>query len=243
MKNIWIIAKRELQSFFDSLVAYILLILFLGFSGFFVWLSGSFDIFYINQATLQPFFNPVAYWSLFFFIPAITMRMIAEEKRAGTLEIMLTRAVSDWEFIVGKYLACLLLILIALALTLPYYFVVAWLGPVDHGAVWCGYLGLVLLSSAYIGIGIFASSISNNQIVAFLLALTIGVFFQILFDVLSSTFPGTLGEIFNYLSFNTHFQSISRGVIDLRDIVFFLTITLLGLMLAEMQLVKRNVIA
>jgi len=243
MKNIWIIAKRELQSFFDSLVAYILLILFLGFSGFFVWLSGSFDVFYINQATLQPFFNPVAYWSLFFFIPAITMRMIAEEKRAGTLETMLTRAVSDWEFIAGKYLACLLLILIALAFTLPYYFVVAWLGPVDHGAVWCGYLGLILLSSAYIGIGIFASSISNNQIVAFLLALTIGVFFQILFDVLSNTFPGNLGEIFSYLSFNTHFQSISRGVIDLRDIVFFLTVTLLGLILAEMQLVKRNVIA
>ncbi len=243
MKNIWIIAKRELQSFFDSLVAYILLILFLGFSGFFVWLSGSFDIFFINQATLQPFFNPIAYWSLFFFIPAITMRMIAEEKRAGTLETMLTRSVSDWEFVVGKYLACLLLILIALAFTLPYYFVVSWLGPVDHGAVWCGYLGLILLSSGYIGIGIFASSISQNQIVGFLLALTIGVFFQILFDVLSATFPGFVGELFSYLSFNTHFQSISRGVIDFRDIVFFLSITFLGLILAEMQLVKRNVIA
>jgi len=242
MKNSWIIAKRELQSFFDSLVAYILLILFLGFSGFFVWLSGSFDIFYINQATLQPFFNPVAYWSLFFFIPAITMRMIAEEKKTGTLETMLTRAVSDWDVVMGKFLACLLLIGIALAFTLPYYLVVTWLGPVDHGAVWCGYLGLLLLSSGYIAIGLFASSISSNQIVAFLLALTIGVFFQILFDVLASTFSGALGEIFTYLSFNTHFQSIARGVIDLRDVIFFVTITLLGLILAEMQLVKRSVV-
>ena len=243
MKNIWILARRELRTFFDSLVAYILLIAFLGFSGFFLWIGGSFDIFFLGQATMQPFFNPVAFWSLFFFIPAITMRMIAEEKKTGTLETLLTRAVNDWQVVAGKFLACFLLIAIALAFTLPYYFVISWLGPVDHGAVWCGYLGLLLLSAAYIGIGLFASSITNNQIVAFLLALFIGVFFQFIFGIAAQSLNGIGGELFNFLSFDQHFQSIARGVIDLRDIVFFASIALLGLILAEAQLAKRNIVA
>ncbi len=241
MNNTWILAKREIRTFFDSLVAYILLIAFLGFSGFFTWLYGS-DIFFIGEATMQPFFYPIGYWTLFFFIPALTMKMVAEEKRTGTLETLLTRAVSDWQVVLGKYLSCLGLIGIALAFTLPYYFAISWLGPVDHGAVWCGYLGLLLMSSAYVAIGIFTSSISSNQIVAFLLALFIGLFFHILFDVLSSSFTGSLGEIFNFLSMLTHYQSISRGVIDLRDIVYFLSITFIGLMLAERQLIQRSIV-
>ena len=171
MKPIWIIAKRELRAFFDSLIAYILIIVFLGLSGFFTWLFGS-DIFFIGQATLQPFFS-VAYWTLFFFIPALTMKMIAEEKRMGTIELLLTKSVSDWQVILGKFTACLILIGIALLLTLPYYITVWFLGPIDHGAVWSGYLGMILMSMAYISIGLFASSITNNQIVAFLLSLFI----------------------------------------------------------------------
>jgi ABC-2 type transport system permease protein len=199
------------------------------------------DIFFIGQATLQPFFS-IAYFTLFFFIPALTMRMVAEEKRIGTLELLLTKAVSDWQVILGKFLACLILIAVALALTLPYYITVWALGPIDHGAVLCGYLGMLLMSMAYIAIGLFASSITNNQIVAFLLALLIGVFFLIIFDVLSGSFTGTIGQLLNYFSMSTHFDSISRGVIDSRDLLYFLSITFLGLMLAETSLSKRNIV-
>ena len=240
MTKIWTIAVKELRTFFDSLTAYILIVVFLGLSGFFTWLFGS-DIFFIGQATLQPFFS-VAYWTLFFFTPALTMRMIAEENKTGTIELLLTKSVSDWEVIVGKFLACLMLIIIALTLTLPYYISVWAMGPVDHGAVWCGYLGLVLMSMAYISIGLFASSISSNQIVAFLLALFIGVFFLIIFQVLAGDFTGTAGEILDYLTINNHFESISRGVIDSRDIIYFLSLSFLGLVLAETALSKRNIV-
>ncbi len=240
MHAIWVITKREFNSFFDSLVSYIFIVVFLGISGFFTWLLGS-DIFLIGQATLQPFFS-IAYFSLFFFIPALTMRMVAEEKRIGTIELLLTKAVSDWQVILGKFFACLILIVVALVLTVPYYITVWALGPVDHGSVLCGYLGMILMSMAYISIGLFASSITNNQIVAFLLALLIGVFFLIIFNVLSGSFTGTVGQLLNFLSMSTHFDSISRGVIDSRDLFYFLSITFFGLMLAESSLSKRNIV-
>lgn len=240
MKAIWIISKKELKTFFDSLTAYVLLIIFLGFTGFFTWLYGS-DIFFIGQATLQPFFS-IAYWTLFFFIPALTMRMIAEENKSGTMELLLTKPVTDWQVIVSKFLACLLLIGIALLLTLPFYISIWALGPVDHGAVWSGYLGMLLMSMVYISIGLFASSISSNQIVSFLLALFIGVFFLIIFDLLASNLTGFMGELLSYLSLSTHYESISRGVIDTRDIIYFVSVSFLGLFLAETFLSKRNIV-
>ena len=240
MHSVWIISKRELNSFFDSLVSYIFIVVFLGISGFSTWLFGS-DIFFIGQATLQPFFS-IAYFTLFFFIPALTMKMIAEEKRSGTIELLLTKAVSDWQVVLGKFFACLILICIALALTLPYYFTIWAIGPVDHGAVWCGYLGMILMSMTYIAIGLFASSITNNQIVAFLLALFIGVFFLIIFNVLASNFTGAIGQVLNFLSMSTHFDSVSRGIIDSRNLIYFFSITFLGLMLAESSLSKRNIV-
>ncbi len=240
MDKIWIITKRELRSFFDSLMAYIMIVLFLGFSGFFTWLYGS-DVFFTGQASLQAFFG-IAYWTLFFFIPALTMRLIVEENRVGTLELILTKPVSDWQFVVGKFLATLILILVALVLTLPYYFTVWSLGPIDHGAVWSGYLGLLLMSAAYISIGIFASSITNNQIISFLTALFIGIFFHIIFGVLSNSFIGLIGNILDYLNLSTHFESISRGVIDTKDIIYFLSIIFIGLFSSEVILAKRNVI-
>ncbi|GAB4421369.1 MAG: ABC transporter permease [Bacteroidia bacterium] len=240
MKGIWIIARRELQSYLDSLVAYILLVVFLGLTGAFTWLFMS-DIFIIKEATMAPFFD-VAFWSLFFFVPAITMRALAEEWRTGTLEVMLTRSVSDWQLIMGKYLGILLLIGVALAFTLPFYLAIAWLGPVDHGAVWCGYLGLLLLSSLYISIGIFASSLTDNQIVALLLTLLIGIFFHLLAGLMGTAVPGPGGRFFHFLGSGTHFDSISRGVIDTRDLAYFLTLSLLALTLAEARLARRNVI-
>ncbi len=241
MRQIWIITKRELAAFFDSLIAYIILVLFLGFSGFFTWLYGS-DIFLVGQASLDVFFN-ISYWTLFFFIPALTMKMLAEEKRSGTLELLLTKAVSETQVVIGKFLACLLLIAFALLLTLPYYITVANIGDVDHGAILSGYLGLLLMSAAYISIGLFASSLTGNQIVAFLGALFIGLFFQLLFNVLADNTTGFIGRLFHTLSLSTHYDSISRGVIDSKDLIYFLSIVVIGLKLAEMNLAKPKLIA
>jgi ABC-2 type transport system permease protein len=235
----WLITKRELQSFFDSLIAYIMIIVFLALSGLFTWLYGS-DVFYVNQASLQSFFS-IAFWTLFFFIPALTMKQIAEERRSGTIEMLLTKPVSEWQILWGKFWATLILIGIALLLTLPYYFTVWSLGPVDHGEVWTGYLGLLLMSSAYVSIGLFASSLTTNQIVAFLLALFTGIFFHLLFGFLASNMSGTLASVFSYLSLSTHYDSITRGVIDTKDIVYFLSLVFMGIVSAEAILVKRTV--
>lgn len=238
MSKVWIITRRELASFFDSLIAYVMIILFLGLSGLFTWLVGT-NVFLINQASMQVFFS-IAFWSLFFFIPAITMRMIAEENKAGTIELLITKAVSDAQVIWGKFLACFLLVLIALVCTLPYYITIAQLGNIDDGAVLGGYFGLLLLSASYISIGLFASSITQNQIVAFLVALFIGIFFHLLFDVLGDSVRGLFGELFAYLSMSNHFESMSRGVVDSRDLIYFFSIISIGVLASQVMLSKRN---
>src|SRR5690606_10462540 len=239
MKGMWIIAKRELNWFFDSLIAYIRLVLFLGFLGCFTWILGS-DVFFIGQASLQSFFN-VSYWTLFFFIPALTMRLLAEERKTGTIELLLTRAVTDRAVVAGKFLSTLILICIALLFTLPYVITISSIGDMDSGEVICGYLGLLLMSSMYAGIGVYASSITSNQIVAFLTALFIGLFFHIIFGVVAGQFGGWIGTLFSALSVSTHFESISRGVLDSRDVLYFCSVTLVALLLAELSLAKRHV--
>ena len=239
MRSIWVITKRELTSYFDSLIAYVLIVIFLGLSGFFTWLFPGGNVFLSGQADLRVFFG-IAYWSLFFFIPAITMRSLAEENRSGTIELLSTKAVSDWQIIVGKFLGNLLLLAIAIACTIPYYITVVKLGDVDHGAIIGGYFGLILLSCMYISIGIFSSSLTNNQIVALLLALIITFFFHLIFDLLASGGRGAIGGIFDYLSARTHFDSLSRGVVDTRDLIYFASLTLAGLVLSQTMLSKRN---
>jgi ABC-2 type transport system permease protein len=238
MNKIWIITKRELQSYFDSLMAYILLILFLGFSGFFTWIYGS-DIFFIKQATLLPFFS-IAYWTLFFFIPALTMRLLSEENRMGTIELLLTKPISNWQVLMAKFSASLILIIIALLLTSPYIKTVSSLGNLDLGQVFSGYLALILFSGMMIGIGIFTSSIGSNQIVSYLLALFIGIFFQIIFQMLGQNFVGFTGHILDYLSTFSHFESMTRGVIDSRDVLFFVGISFLSLVFSEIMLIKKR---
>jgi len=238
MKKIWIITKRELKSFFDSLMAYIMIVLFLGFSGFFTWILGN-DIFLVNQASLQSFFS-IAFWTLFFFIPAVTMGLLAEERKSGTIELLVTKPVSDWQIIIGKFLSAFLLICIALALTLPYYITVASIGKIDHGAVWMGYLGLLLMSASYISIGLFASSITTNQIVSFLVALFIGIFFHLIFDIIGSTTGGWFAGIMSYLSISTHYESMARGVIDSKDLIYFFSVIIIGLIGTEVALSKRT---
>ncbi len=239
MKQIWIITKRELNSYFDSLLAYILIILFLGFTGLFTWLFAG-DIFYTKEASLATFFN-VSFWTLFVFIPLLTMGLISEENNSGTLEMILTKPLNEWQLVTGKFLSIVILVAIALGLTLPYYFTVWYLGPVDHGAVWTGYLGLLLMSSAYAALGLFASSITKNQIVAVLLAFLILIFFHWLFSLLSSGMKGIPGAVLNYLSTRTHFDSVTRGVLDTKDIIYFASVTFLGLFASELVIAKRNV--
>lgn len=238
MKTIWILSKREFRSFFDSLIAYIMLVLFLGISGFFTWLFGT-DVFLVGQASLGAFFS-IAYWTLFFFIPALTMRLLAEEFRSGTIELLLTRAITDRQVVIGKFLSTFLLIIVALLFTAPYVITIGSIGNLDLGAVLCGYLGLVLMSGAYISIGLWASSITRNQIVAYLLSLFIGLFFHMIFGMLSSTFSGFVGQLFNDLSMRVHFDSISRGVLDSGDLIYFGSIIVLGVFLSEISLAKRN---
>jgi ABC-2 type transport system permease protein len=219
-------------------VAYIMLVLFLGFSGFFTWLFGT-DVFMVGQASLGSFFS-IAYWSLFFFIPALTMRLLAEEIRSGTIELLLTRAITDREVIMGKFLSTMLLILVALAFTIPYVITIGSIGNLDLGAAVSGYLGLMLMSASYISIGLWASSITRNQIVAYLLALFIGLFFHLLFGMFSAGLPGFAGRFFSTLSMREHFDSITRGVLDSGDLVYFFSLILLGLFLSEISLAKRN---
>ncbi|MDQ3141599.1 MAG: ABC transporter permease subunit [Bacteroidota bacterium] len=235
---VWIIAKKELASFFDSLTAYIMLVAFLGFSGFFTWLFGT-DVFMRKEADLRVFFE-IAKWTLFFFIPAITMKMLAEEKKSGTIELLLTKAISTRQIILGKFVGCMLLVGIALLFTIPYYYSISNLGNMDHGATISGYFGLLLMSAAYVGIGLFSSSITNNQIVAFLLALMIGIFFHFLFDAFAYSSKGFISQILGSLSVSRHYDSVSRGVIDTKDVFFFGSLSVLSLYLAELFISNRS---
>lgn len=238
MNTILVITKRELRSYFDSLVATIMIVLFLGFTGFFTWISGS-DIFMTGQASLRSFFG-ISYWTLFFFIPALTMRLLAEEKKTGTIEMLLTKPVTDRQVILGKYLATIILITVALAFTLPYVISISKIGNLDAGGTLCGYLALILISAAYASIGIFTSSLTSNQIVAFLSALFIGLFFHIIFGVIAGGLRGLTGQIINTLNMSVHFESLARGVLDTKDLIYFGSVIFLGLFLTEVSLSKRN---
>jgi len=168
------------------------------------------------------------------------MRLLSEEFRSGTIELLLTRAVTDRQVILGKYLSTLMLIAVALLFTLPYVITIGSIGNLDLGAVVCGYLGLFLMSAAYISIGLWASSITKNQIVAYLSSLFIGLFFHLLFGMLASGFTGFTGQFFNSLSMKEHFDSISRGVLDSGDLIYFFSLIILGLFLSEVSLTRRK---
>jgi ABC-2 type transport system permease protein len=239
MHAVWTICKREINAFFDSLTAYVLLVIFLALSGTFTWLFGQGDIFFVGQASLQTFFQ-VAFWTLFFFIPAVTMGMVAEERRSGTLELLATKPLDDLQIIAGKWLAAWGLVAIALAFTLPYYGTVAQLGPIDHGATVSGYLGLLLVSAVYVSIGLFASSLTRNQIVAFLLSLFIAVFLHLLFGQMTTVLPEPVAGVAAFLDLQGHFQTMARGVIDAASVLYVLTLTVVGGLAATVSLKSRS---
>ena len=239
MSAVLVIAKRELGSFFDSLLAYVLLTLFLGFTGLLTWVLGQNDVFFVGQASLSQFFF-YADISFFVFVPALTMQLLAEERKLGTLELLLTKSVTDRQVVFGKFLAAVTMLAIALLFTLPYVITIFSIGNADVGQILSGYFGLLLAGAAFVSIGLYSSSLTNNQIVSFLLALIISVVFRFIFPLLASSFPGALGMIFEQLSITTHFESISRGVLDTTDLIYFISVIFLGLFLSELSLTKRN---
>jgi len=233
-KNTWIFCKRELKSYFNSPIAYIVITIFLLISGWFFF-SG---LFMANQASLRGLFSIVPFVFMF-FAPAISMRLISEEKRSGTIEVLATLPVKDWEIILGKYLSALILLSIAVLLTLTYALTLALLGNLDEGALVGGYLGLIFVGATYLSVGVFTSSFTRNQVVAFVVSFVI-VFILFMLDKIVFYFPGFLATLLEYLSVEYHFANIARGVIDSRDVIYYLSVIFFFLILAVRSLESRS---
>lgn len=234
VRRTWSIAKREFGSYFNSPIGYIVISAFLLLSGWFFFTP----LFLIGRSTLRGFFSftPILF---IMFIPAITMRLIAEEVKTGTLEWLTSMPLRDLEIVLGKFLAALGFIAVALAMTLPYPMSVAMIGALDWGPVIGGYVGLLLLAGALIAVGLFASSLTENQIVAFIIGVTLCFMFYML-DKVTFFLPEQLGAIFQYLSVDYHFRNIARGVIDTRDVLFYLGMMVIGLFLTMESLKRRH---
>lgn len=230
---------RELKSFFGSPIGYLVIAIFLLLNGLFLWVfEGDYNILNSGFADLSPFFT-LSPWILIFLIPAVTMRSFSDEKKQGTLELLLTKPLSIWQIVNGKFFGALLLIIIAIIPTLLYVYVVSSLGMpegnIDFGSTMGSYFGLLFLIAAYSAIGIFTSTLSENQIVAFILSVFLCFFFYFAFDGLATYLP-SLENFISALGMDNHFKSMSRGVIDTRDILYFVSITILFLSLTVFKL-------
>ena len=223
---------REIKSFFGSPIGYLVIAIFLLLNGLFLWVfNGDFNILNSGFADLSPFFV-LSPWILIFLIPAVTMRSFSDEKKQGTIELLLTKPLSMWEIVNGKFFGALLLILLALIPTIIYVFVISSFGNpagnIDMGSTLGSYFGLLFLISGYTAIGIFTSTLSDNQIVAFILSVFLCFVFYFGFEGVSG-FAGGLDSFVASLGMEYHFKSMSRGVLDTRDIIYFLSITILFL--------------
>ncbi|WP_343329388.1 gliding motility-associated ABC transporter permease subunit GldF [Polaribacter staleyi] len=232
------ILKKEFNSFFASTIAYLVIGVFLLINGLFLWVfKNDFNILNAGFADLNSFFF-FAPWVFLFLIPAITMKSFADEFNSGTIELLKTKPISDWQIVLGKFSASLLLVIVALIPTLTYVYTVTQLGNpvgnIDFGSTIGSYIGLLFLAAAYTAIGLFTSTISKNQIVAFILGVFITLFLYYGFDAISDSLGNDLTV--KQLGFNEHFKSISRGVIDTRDIIYFLSITVFFLFITKTRL-------
>jgi ABC-2 type transport system permease protein len=229
-----VISKREIRTYFNSPVAYIVVTVFTAITGYLFFTQ----LFIEKQADMRSFFGVMPLLFMF-MIPAITMRLLAEEKGSGTLELLITMPVRDWEVVLGKFLAALALLCAALGLTLVFAITVATLGPIDRGPTLGGYFGLVLMGGAYVSIGLMASSLTRNQIVAFIVSFAI-CFALYLFGRLTQFVPEALQPIISFLSIDGHFENISRGVIDSRDVIYYLSVMGVCLLIATTALESRK---
>jgi ABC-2 type transport system permease protein len=238
------IFKKEVNLFLSSLVGYIAVAIFLLGTGLFLWVFNDYSVIEYGYSDLSVFFRMAPYVFLF-LIPAITMRTLAEEQQTGTLELLITRPLSNWQIILGKYLACLFLVALAILPTLIYYLSVYELGfpkgNLDKGASWGAYLGLFFLGSAFCSIGLFTSALTKNQIVAFLLAFFTCAFF---FEAFSSIarfdlFFGKTDTIIEAIGINYHYDSLSKGLISSRDLIYFASFSGFFLYLSKVVM-ERN---
>ena len=216
MHSIFTIYKKELRSFFTSPMAYIFLVVFALVNGYFF--TNTFFLY--NQSDMRSLFGiiPLVY---LFFIPAVSMGLISQEKSLGTIEIISTLPIRERDIVIGKYLAAFTLILVALSTTIIHYITLYQVGTtIDHGAIFTGYLGLALLGGVYTAVGIFASSITENQVIAFIVGIAIVLTF-FLMDKLLVFVPSGLAGIVQYMSTEYHLSNISRGVIDTRNLIYF----------------------
>jgi len=232
--NVGTIFQKELRSYFNSAVAYVVIVVFLAIVG---WVYTS-SMFLVNVASLRIMFEWIPLVFLF-VVPAVTMRLLAEEKKGGTIELLTTKPLHDWEIVAGKFLAAWALIGIALLPTLIYYITVAFLGDIDNGPVIGGYLGLLLMAGVYVAIGLLASSLTENQIVAFIIGLLM-IFAFYMMDKILIFVPDFMTSVVEYLGIDFHFANIARGVIDSRDVVYFGSVLGFTLYLSVVSLGRRK---
>lgn len=239
------IFRKEIHSFFSSLVGYTAIIVFLLLSGFLLWISPDQNILDYGYATMDRFFS-IAPWVFLLLIPAITMRLFSDEFKSGTIEILSTLPLLDRQIILGKYFAGLALTIFALLPTLLYVITLSSLSVIpnnlDSGGIIGSYIGLLFLAGAYTAVGLFCSSITTNQVVAFLIAIFINFILYIGFESLSQleVFKSGLDYWVSYIGMQSHYHSISRGLIDSKDLVYFLSIISIFLLLTHFSLQKRK---
>ena len=223
MSPVHAIFKRELASYFATPVAYVFIVIFLVLAGAFTFYLGGF--YERGQADLQPFFN-FHPWLYLFLVPAVSMRLWSEERKSGTIELLLTLPVTMWQAVLGKFLAAWAFICIALALTVPIWLTVNYLGDPDNGAILAGYLGSALMAGAFLAIGACLSAATRNQVIAFILTVVVCFVlllagFSLVLEAISAIFPQGVVDAVAGLSFLTHFSAIAKGVVDLRDALYF----------------------
>jgi len=237
--------KKEVNGFLDSLIGYIVIFVFLLLIGLFLWVFPlQFNILDFGFANLDGLFI-LAPFVFLFLIPAITMRSFADEKKSGTLELLMTQPLTDIQVVLAKYFAGVVLVIFSLLPTLIYFISVYQLGlppgNLDIGAIWGSYIGLLFLGVTFVSIGIFSSSVTDNQIVSFIIAITLCFFMYIGFEwIYTFILSGTVGLIIESFGINAHYTSMSRGVIDTRDLIYFISVSVFFLLLTKLSLESRK---
>lgn len=226
MRNTWTIARRELGAYFGTPLAYVFVVIFVALTGAFTFYVGGF--FVRGQADLLPFFNYHP-WLYLILVPAVAMRLWAEERKSGTIELLMTLPVSPWEAIVGKFIAAWMFIGVALFFTFPMWLTVNLLGTPDNGVILAGYLGSFLMAGAFLAIGSCISALTKNQVIAFVVSATVCFIFvmsgmEMVLNFFRAWAPEFLVSAIGSMSFLTHFTQIMKGLIDLHDIVFYLSL-------------------
>lgn len=234
MNNILTIFKKELKSYFYSPVAYIVIVVFLIITGWFFTST----LFVAGVITMRNVFDIIPF-ILLFFIPAISMRTFSEEKKAGTIELLLTKPITDYDIVLGKFFSTLTLAVLTFIPTLVYVISLKLLGPLDIGSIFSAYLGLVLMAGLYISIGLFASSLTENQVVAFIISFLI-IFALFMMNKILMFVPPILVPIIEFISTDFHFSSISRGVIDTKDLIYYFSGIYIMLLLTKTSLEGRK---